>query len=47
MEGRNDSDRGKKMTSEICMEKLVFLRKETHFTKIMGEELITAVAVIL
>ena len=29
------------------MEKLVFLRKETHFTKIMGEELITVVAVIL
>lgn len=47
MEGRNNSDRVKKMTSEICMEKLVFLRKETRFTKIMGEELITVVAVIL
>lgn len=37
----------RKMTSEICMEKLVLLRKETHFTKIMGQELITVVVVIL
>ena len=37
VEGRNDSDWKKKiMTSEICMEKLVFLRKETRFTKIIG-----------
>ena len=37
----------RKMTSEICMKKLVLLRKETHFTKIMGQELITVVVVIL
>lgn len=33
---KNDSDRERGMASEICMEMLLFLRKETHFTKIMG-----------
>lgn len=32
---------------EICRESLAFLRKETHFTKIMGEKLETAVVAMI
>ena len=35
------------MASEICMKMLLFLSKEPHFTKIMGEgELETAVGAV-